>query len=101
MTEEELLASYVGRELHAEDNVDAERLLRLAALLDRQWTPADELPPLAHFVLFRPDQLQSRIGPDGHPCAIRMECCRQLRRRGGCGRAAAYDFCERCNRAAR
>jgi 3-methylfumaryl-CoA hydratase len=67
MTEEELLASHVGRELHAEDNVDAERLLRLAALLDRHWTPADELPPLAHFVLFRPDQLQSRIGPDGHP----------------------------------
>lgn len=67
MNEEALLASHIGREQHCEDSADPERLLRLAALLDRRWTPADGMPPLGHFVLFRPDDPESRIGPDGHP----------------------------------
>ena len=67
MTQEELLASHIGREHHSEDIADAERLLRLAALLDRRWTPVEGMPPLAHFLFFRPDEVQSRIGPDGHP----------------------------------
>ncbi len=67
MTDEEILARHVGREETAHDHVDPERMRRLAALLDRDWQPGDALPPLAHFVLFRPDARQSRLGEDGHP----------------------------------
>jgi len=41
----------------------------LAALLDHAeplWRP-DELPPLAHWLLFPPRERQSQLGADGHP----------------------------------
>ena len=66
MIEEALLNRHIGREELAEDIVDPERLTRLAALLDRDWLPDEEVPPLAHFVLFRPGQRQSVMGNDGH-----------------------------------
>ncbi|WP_445948780.1 FAS1-like dehydratase domain-containing protein [Sphingorhabdus sp.] len=66
MIEEELLNGHIGREELAEDIVDPERLTRLAALLDRDWSPDEEVPPLAHFVLFRPAQRQSVLSNDGH-----------------------------------
>jgi len=67
MIENALLEPYIGREEQSDDCADPERLCRLAALLDRTWSVADGMPPLGHFVLFRPDEVQSRIGPDGHP----------------------------------
>ncbi|KCZ94219.1 hypothetical protein [Hyphomonas johnsonii] len=67
MSEQYDLTPFIGREQSAHDIVDPERLIRLAALLDRSWTPSDAIPPLGHFLLFRPDERQSNIGPDGHP----------------------------------
>ena len=67
MTDEEILNRHVGREETIRDHVDPERMRRLAALLDRDWTEDDPPPPLAHFVLFRPDARESRLGEDGHP----------------------------------
>ncbi len=67
MIEEDLLNKHIGREQTAKDVVDPERLTRLAALLDRQWSPVEDVPSLAHFLLFRPDERQSAIGKDGHP----------------------------------
>ncbi|MDR7103724.1 MaoC family dehydratase N-terminal domain-containing protein [Croceicoccus sp. BE223] len=67
MTNEQVLERHVGREAILADVVDPERMERLAALLDKRWTSADPIPPLGHFLLFRPAELQSRIGPDGHP----------------------------------
>lgn len=67
MTDKELLERHLGREVIRGDVVDPERMERLSALLDRRWTAADPIPPLGHFLLFRPDEIQSRIGPDGHP----------------------------------
>jgi len=63
----EMLQPYVGREQRSADVVDPERMTRLAALLGRRWNPDDRIPPLGHFLLFRPDEIQPRIGPDGHP----------------------------------
>jgi 3-methylfumaryl-CoA hydratase len=67
MFDETLLHAHVGRAEIRNDVADPERLLRLAALLDRPWTAADGMPPLGHFLLFRPDDCQSRLGEDGHP----------------------------------
>lgn len=67
MIEKDLLNRHIGREQAAKDVVDPERLTRLAALLDSEWSPAEEVPPLSHFVLFRPEQRQSAMGKDGHP----------------------------------
>lgn len=67
MITQALLDRHLGREQRSDDMADPERLLRLAALLDRPWTPAAGMPPLGHFVLFRPSEAQSRMGEDGHP----------------------------------
>lgn len=67
MIDQDILDRHVGRETRAKDFVDPERMQRLAGLLDHEWSPGDQLPPLAHFVLFRPDAVQSRLGEDGHP----------------------------------
>ena len=58
---------FLGREETREDSADPERLARLAALLDRDWAPGGQPLPLAHFLYFRPDARQSRLGADGHP----------------------------------
>ncbi|MCP9222092.1 MaoC family dehydratase N-terminal domain-containing protein [Erythrobacter sp. LQ02-29] len=67
MTDEEILERHIGREETTRDQVDPERMRRLAALLDRDWEESDTPPPLGHFVLFRPDARESRLGVDGHP----------------------------------
>ncbi len=61
------LERHIGREQQSEDSADPERFRRLSAVLDRKWSPADGMPPLGHFLLFQPDEIQSRIGADGHP----------------------------------
>lgn len=67
MIDEAKIAQHVGRTETRIDIADPERLQRLSALLDQPWTVESGMPPLGHFVLFRPDERQSRLGDDGHP----------------------------------
>jgi 3-methylfumaryl-CoA hydratase len=63
------LHDYVGRTETQRDIADPERMHRLAATLDHDvspWSPG-VLPPLGHWLCFRPDARQSLLGPDGHP----------------------------------
>jgi 3-methylfumaryl-CoA hydratase len=58
-----------GRAEQADDLVTRRQIDLLAALLDHsapRW-PADELPPLGHWLLFPPTTHQSGLGRDGHP----------------------------------
>ncbi|ATE63680.1 FAS1-like dehydratase domain-containing protein [Rhizorhabdus dicambivorans] len=63
------LDAYVGRTETARDTADAERIRLLAATLDHGGQPwkAGMLPPLGHWLCFRPDAPQSALGADGHP----------------------------------
>lgn len=67
MIDEAMISQHVGRTETRLDIADPERLQRLSALLDQSWTVGSGIPPLGHFVLFRPDERQSRLGGDGHP----------------------------------
>ena len=60
---------YLGRSEVRRDTADAERMRLLAATLDHQSPPwaAGLLPPLGHWLCFRPDARQSLLGADGHP----------------------------------
>ena len=62
-------ASYIGRQERQTDVADAQRLARLAAMLDHETPPwADGVVPfLGHWLFFQPRVLRSQIGPDGHP----------------------------------
>ena len=67
MIDEAQIAQHVGRTETRADLADPERFERLSALLDQPWRTDDGMPPLGHFILFRPDERQSRLGADGHP----------------------------------
>ena len=60
----------IGRSEIHRDRADADRFVRLAALLDQTapspWL-AETLPPLGHWLCFKPAALQSDLGVDGHP----------------------------------
>lgn len=60
---------WVGRSEDATDLATEAPLAGLRALLDAQAPdrPADVLPPLAHWLFFRPDAPQSALASDGHP----------------------------------
>jgi 3-methylfumaryl-CoA hydratase len=60
---------YSGRKQVLRDIADPERVHLLAATLDHDTPPwrAGVLPPLGHWLCFRPDARQSSIGADGHP----------------------------------
>jgi 3-methylfumaryl-CoA hydratase len=64
-----MFETWIGREEHAVDVAAAAPLARLAALLDHAtppW-PADEVPPLGHWLYHLPHVRQSDLGEDGHP----------------------------------
>jgi 3-methylfumaryl-CoA hydratase len=61
--------SWIGRTELRHDWLAAGPLDRLSATLDRDddpHQPGDIAPPLAHWLCFLPDELQSALGPDGH-----------------------------------
>src|SRR3546814_16711446 len=64
MTEE---SAWIGQETSQHDIATAAPLRRFAALLDRADGEADILPPLAHWLYFLPEAMQSTLGVDGHP----------------------------------
>lgn len=61
--------SWVGRRETRHDVADHARIVQLAALLDHRDPPWQRgvLPPMGHWLCFRPDERQSQIGSDGHP----------------------------------
>jgi 3-methylfumaryl-CoA hydratase len=61
--------AWIGRSEEARDIAAKGPLERLAALLDHEsWPwPADQVPPLGHWLYFLPRPRQSAIGRDGHP----------------------------------
>jgi 3-methylfumaryl-CoA hydratase len=64
------LRGWLGRQQRESDEISAAQVALYAATLDRaEPLPAsgDELPPLWHWLHFRPAARQSAIGPDGHP----------------------------------
>ena len=63
------LSQWIGRIEVQRDVGDAHRMMRLAATLDHispPWQPGC-LPPLGHWLCFLPSEVQSQMGPDGHP----------------------------------
>ncbi|MDO9488753.1 MAG: MaoC family dehydratase N-terminal domain-containing protein [Sphingomonadaceae bacterium] len=65
----EHLRTWIGRSERAAQTASPEPIAGLAALLDHDvppW-PADEVPPLGHWLYFLPHARQSQIGADGHP----------------------------------
>ena len=65
----EHLRGWIGRGEEHVDVAEPSRFKALAAWLDHRtppW-PADELPPLGHWLCFLPIALQSQLTPDGHP----------------------------------
>ena len=63
------LASWVGRQERAQDEIGATPIAAFGALLDREAVrPAtgDAIPLLAHWFYFLPLHRQSTLGPDGH-----------------------------------
>jgi 3-methylfumaryl-CoA hydratase len=63
------LPDWVGREQTAEDVAAARDAQRLAAVLGRSAPPreGEALPSCWHWTLFQPLQVNSELGPDGHP----------------------------------
>jgi 3-methylfumaryl-CoA hydratase len=60
---------YIGRTETTVDSAAPEYFRLLAATLDHAVPPwkSGMLPPLGHWLCFRPDAAQSLLGPDGHP----------------------------------
>lgn len=67
------LDSHIGRCEIRRDIADGDRMALLAATLDHAmppWRP-DVLPPLGHWLCFRPDASTESLGTDGHPARTR------------------------------
>ena len=60
-------ANWIGRCEVATDVAAADRIADLMALLDDPGSLPNTLPPLGHWLLFRPRVRQSAIATDGHP----------------------------------
>lgn len=61
--------AWVGRSETRADVVTTTAPARLSAILDRDdplLVDGDDLPPLAHWLFFLPDERQTELGPDGH-----------------------------------
>jgi len=68
-TQDNDLASWVGRSETARDSIGATPVIALDATLDHPRRPVETglpLPPLWHWLYFLPMHRQSDIGPDGH-----------------------------------
>jgi len=68
-TQDNDLASWVGRSETARDSIGATPVIALDATLDHPRRPVEAglpLPPLWHWLYFLPMHRQSDIGPDGH-----------------------------------
>lgn len=65
----DLLRQWIGRREIRDDMVAAAAVSGLAATLDRADPVAggEPLPPLWHWIFFRPEAKQSELGIDGHP----------------------------------
>ncbi|HEV2562487.1 MAG TPA: MaoC family dehydratase N-terminal domain-containing protein [Rhizomicrobium sp.] len=61
------LQDWIGRSEVATDIAGAGPLAGLAALLDHESPPGNELPPLSHWLYFLQHARQSELGEDGHP----------------------------------
>lgn len=69
-TDLETWKTWVGREEVSVDQVQAEPVARMAAVLDRELDDLAEggaVPPLSHWLFFLPSAPQRDLGPDGHP----------------------------------
>ncbi|HSC62621.1 MAG TPA: acyl-CoA dehydrogenase, partial [Caldimonas sp.] len=63
-------AAWIGRSESRTDAITAAPIAALAATLDRDDpapAPGSTVPPLWHWLYFRPTARQSELGPDGHP----------------------------------
>src|SRR3546814_6141230 len=60
-------SAWIGQETIQHDIATSAPLRRFATLLDRADGEADILPPLAQWLYFLPEAMQSTLGVDGHP----------------------------------
>jgi 3-methylfumaryl-CoA hydratase len=63
------LSSWIGRELVTSETLDTMQLAKMAATMDRalSFKDGDKLPAGWHWLFFNQLEVQSKLGPDGHP----------------------------------